>query len=266
MVKQLSESYLQRFGGIARLYGRDALEALSQAHFVVIGLGGVGTWAAEALARTGVGELTLIELDEVCVTNTNRQLHALRRHIGQSKNQIISARLQDINPEIIVHSVEDFLDQDNVSTLIGQQHDVVIDAMDAAHIKATLIAYCLALKIRLVTVGSSGGKRDPQLIKVDDLARTIADPMLAKVRTQLYRHHNFARDKNRKFRVDAVYSSEQMSYPQPDGSVCQTKQTLAAGVKLDCAGGFGSAVMVTGSFGFLAAAKAVERYLQKKQG
>lgn len=217
--------------------------------------------AAEALARTGVGEITLIELDDVCVTNTNRQLHALKSLIGKSKNHVIGERLKDINPEIIVHSIEDFLDRDNLKTFIGKQHHVVIDAMDAAHVKAALVAYCLAIKVRLITVGSSGGKQNPQLVRVDDLGRSISDPMLAKIRTQLYRHHNFARDKNRKFRVDAVYSTEQMVYPQPDGSVCMDKQALQDGVKLDCAGGFGSSVMVTGTFGFLAAAKAVERYL-----
>ena len=263
MNNTLSPEYLQRFGGIARLYGQDALAALAQAHFAVIGLGGVGTWVAEALARSGVGELTLIELDDVCVTNTNRQSHALASQIGRSKNQVISERLRDINPEIRLHTHEDFIDQHNMTTLIGQQHHVVIDAMDAAHIKARLVAYCSALKIRLIVVGSSGGKRDPQLVRVDDLGRTESDPMLAKIRTQLYRHYHFARDKQRKFRVDAIYSTEQMVYPKPDGSVCMDKQVLQDGVKLDCAGGFGSSVMVTGTFGFLAANRAIERYLQK---
>ena len=261
MSHTLSPEYLMRFSGIGRLYGQDAMAALSQAHFAIIGLGGVGTWVAEALARTGVGEITLIELDDVCVTNTNRQIHALKSLIGKSKNHVICERLKDINPEIIVHSIEDFLDQDNLKAFISKQHHVVIDAMDAAHVKAALVAYCLAIKVRLITVGSSGGKQNPQLVTVDDLGRSISDPMLAKIRTQLYRHHNFARDKNRKFRVDAVYSTEQMVYPQPDGSVCMDKQALQDGVKLDCAGGFGSSVMVTGTFGFLAAAKAVERYL-----
>jgi len=259
----LTPAYLQRFSGLGRLYGEAALPALQRAHFVVIGLGGVGTWVAEALTRSGIGELTLIELDEVCVTNTNRQSHALKSTLGQSKNAVISARLLDINPELIVHSVEDFLDQDNLKNLIGKQHNVVIDAMDAAHIKAALVAYCLAIKVRLVTLGSSGGKRDPRQVTSDDLGRSISDPMLAKIRTQLYRHHNFARDKNRKFRVDAVYSTEQMVYPKPDGSVCMDKQALAEGVKLDCAGGFGSSVMVTGTFGFVAAEKAISRYLEK---
>lgn len=266
MPSPLSQAWLDRFGGTARLYGADAVALLANAHFVVIGLGGVGTWAAEALARTGVGELTLIELDEVCVTNTNRQLHATQSTIGKSKNQVISDRLRDINPEMVVHTVEDFLDRKNLTALIGKQHHVVIDAMDSAHVKAALIAYCLAIKVRLITVGSSGGKTDPRLLAVSDLGRTIADPMLAKVRNHLFRHHNFSQDPGRKFRVDAVYSTEQMVYPKPDGSVCQEKQILQSGIKLDCAGGFGSSVMVTGSFGFLAATRAIERYLEKSRG
>lgn len=263
MTRPVTPEYLQRFGGLARLYGHTALPALTNAHFAVIGLGGVGTWVAEALARSGVGELTLIEMDEVCITNTNRQSHALQSTIGQSKNQVISQRLCDINPELIIHSVEDFIDDQNMKDLIGRQHHVVIDAIDAAHLKARLVAYCLAIKVRLITIGSSGGKRDPQAATVDDLGRSISDPMLSKVRTQLYRHHNFARDKNRKFRVDAVYSTEQMVYPKPDGSVCMDKQALTEGVKLDCAGGFGSSMMVTGTFGLIAATRAIERYLTK---
>lgn len=261
----LSEEYRQRFGGIGRLYGETALSALAHAHFVVIGLGGVGTWAAEALARSGVGELTLIEMDEVCITNTNRQSHALASQVGRSKNQVIAERLRDINPEIRIHCVEDFLDSNNLKTFIGPQHHVVVDAMDAAITKGALVAYCSARKIRLVTVGSSGGKSDPTRVQVADLARTEGDPLLAKIRSQLYRHHGFARDTHRKFRVDAVFSPEQMVYPKPDGSVCMEKQALLDGIKLDCAGGFGSSVMVTGSFGFAAAARAVERYLQNIQ-
>lgn len=263
MTRPISPEYLQRFGGVGRLYGQAALPLLNNAHFAVIGLGGVGTWVAEALARSGVGELTLIEMDEVCVTNTNRQSHALKSNLGRPKNQVITERLRDINPELVIHSVEDFIDQDNMKNLIDQRHHVVIDAIDAAHLKARLVAYCLAIKVRLITIGSSGGKRNPQAVTVDDLGRSISDPMLAKVRTQLYRHHNFARDKNRKFRVDAVYSTEQMVYPQPDGGVCMDKQALADGVKLDCAGGFGSSVMVTGTFGFIAATRALERYLSR---
>jgi len=261
----LSESYSQRFGGISRLYGRDALTALSEAHFAIIGLGGVGTWAAEALARSGVGQLTLADLDDVCLTNTNRQSHALNSTIGQPKVDVLSARLKDINPEIILHSHHNFLSIKNIPELITQKHHVVIDAIDGVRTKAALISYCSALKIRLVVCGSSGGKKDPQKITVSDLGNTTADRMLSKVRGELFRKYNFSRDKNRRFRIDAVYSSEQMIYPKPDGTVCMDKSVLENGVKLDCAGGFGSSMMVTASFGLLAATKGIERYLLSRQ-
>ncbi len=260
---KLSESYLQRFGGIARLYGNEALNAFSKAHMVIVGLGGVGTWAAEALARSGIGTLTLIELDDICITNTNRQVHALRENVGEAKLDVMAARLKSINPEIELHLVDDFLAIDNIQENIKKEHDVVLDCMDAAHIKAGLIAYCSALKIRLIVSGSSGGKQDPQQVVISDLGFTESDPMLAKIRGQLYRKYNFSRDKRRKFRIDAVYSTEQMVYPKPDGSVCMDKQVLKEGVKLDCAGGFGSSVMVTGSFGFTMANQALIRYLQR---
>lgn len=260
----LSENYLHRFGGIARLYGRDGLQALADAHVAVVGLGGVGTWAAEALARSGVGEITLIELDDVCLTNSNRQLHAMEGEIGRPKNTVISERLQRINPELKLHSVHDFLTRNNIDSLLAPSLSAVIDAVDSAAVKAAMVAWCSRNKVRLVMSGSSGGKRDPLQVTVKDLGQTISDPMLAKVRNILYRHYNFARSRKRQFRVDAVYSTEQMVYPKPDGSVCQEKAGLEDGVRLDCAGGFGAATMITGTFGFAAASKAVERILQKK--
>lgn len=253
-----------RFGGVARLYGETALAQLISAHMVVIGLGGVGSWTAEALARTGVGRLTLIEYDEICLTNINRQVHALSSSVGQPKLNVVARRLRDINPAIKLHLVEDFLSLDNMTELILPSQHVVVDATDAAHIKAALIAYCCARKIRILTVGASGGKREPGKVQVVDLAKTRADSLLAKVRSDLYRHHHFARRKTgQKFRIDAVYSPEQRVYPQPDGSVCMQKTAMEDGVRLDCASGFGASVMVTASFGLAAAARAVERYLSK---
>ena len=253
----------QRFGGIARLYGQHALMALHNAHMVVVGLGGVGSWAAEALARSGIGTLTLIELDDICITNTNRQLHTLSSSIGQQKNATLSTRLLDINPNITLISHEDFLTQKNITKLILPEHHVIIDAIDSSAVKAALAAHCSYHKQRLVMAGSSGGKTNPACIQCSDLGLSEADPLLAKVRNILYRHYNFARSrKKRKFRIDAIYSTEPMQYPQADGSVCRQKTGLQDGVKLDCAAGFGSATMVTGSFGFVAAAKAIERYLQ----
>lgn len=260
----LPNDYSQRFGGIARLYGDQALNAFYQAHIAIIGLGGIGSWVAEALARTGIGALTLIELDDICITNTNRQLHTLHHTIGQQKNATLCKRLKNINPSIILNSHEDFLTKNNISQYITSSHHVVIDAIDSSAVKAALAAHCSWHKQRLIMAGSSGGKTNPTNITVSDLSQTVADPMLAKVRNLLHRHHNFERNKKRKYRIDAVYSTEHRVYPQPDGSVCNNKKNLQQeeSTKLDCASGFGSASMVTGSFGFTMAAKAVERYLQ----
>lgn len=261
----LSESYLQRFGGIGRLYGIAALERLAGAHMVVIGIGGVGSWTAEALARSGVGKLTLIDLDDICITNTNRQIHALVDTVGEIKVAEMASRLRQINPEIAVQTQEDFIASDNFAELLDPEReniDVVIDAIDNARVKAALIAYCKARKLRLVTVGSAGGKQNPAEIVCADLGRTHNDPMLAKVRQHLYRFHNFQKSRKRQFGVDAIYSAEPMVYPQPDGQVCQQKSAMQDGVKLDCSGGYGAATMVTGTFGFLAATKAIERLLK----
>lgn len=262
----LSDAYLQRFGGIARLYGADSLPVLHGAHVVVIGIGGVGSWTAEALARSGIGKITLIDLDDICITNTNRQIHALDSSVGEIKVSVMADRLRGINPEIQVETVEDFIASDNFAELLDPERDaidIVIDAFDNARVKAALIAYCKARKLRLITVGSAGGKKNPADITCADLGRTVSDPMLAKVRQHLYRFHNFQKSSKRQFGIDAIYSSEPMVYPQPDGQVCPQKSTMQNGVKLDCSGGFGAATMVTGTFGFVAATKAVERILQR---
>lgn len=259
----LSEEYLQRFGGIGRLYGEAALPALHAAHMLVAGIGGVGTWTAEALARSGVGRLTLVDLDDVCITNSNRQAHTLASTIGHSKTEVMAERLRGINPEIEVNLVDDFVTPDNVGEILQDDIHLVVDAVDTANAKAALIAHCKRRKLPLVCVGSAGGKRDPRLITSADLGRTTNDPMLAKVRSLLYRKYNFQKSSRRTFGIDAVYSTEQMVYPQPDGQVCQQKAAMQDGVKLDCSGGFGAATMITGTFGFVAASRAIERYLQK---
>jgi tRNA threonylcarbamoyladenosine dehydratase len=262
---QLTESYLQRFSGVGRLYGQDAMLALDNAHFVVAGIGGVGTWVAEALARSGIGELTLIDLDDVCITNTNRQTHALQSTIGHSKVAVMAARLRDINPEIIVHEVEDFVDKENVCDLIKEHHHVVIDATDSAYAKAAIIARTRRLKRQIITVGSAGGKRDPRCITSLDLSRTTKDPLLAKVRNQLRRSYDYPKNPKRTFRVEAVYSTEQMVYPTDDGGVCHARVDMSDGTKLDCSGGFGASTMITSTFGTVATARAIERYLERVQ-
>lgn len=262
----LSSHYLQRFGGIARLYGREALLHLAHSQLMVIGIGGVGSWTAEALARSGVGSLVLVDLDDICTTNTNRQIHTLSRTVGNSKTGEMRARLEQINPDIHVVEVADFIDLDNVKALIPSSLQGVVDAIDSATVKASIIAHCKRQKIPLITVGSSGGKRDPRLITSGDLARTTNDPLLAKTRNQLRRWHNFSRNTKRVFSVEAIYSAEQMVYPNQEGELCYSSREMdtSEGVKLDCSGGFGACTMLTGSFGFTAASRIIDKVLHKQ--
>ena len=184
-IRALSSDYLQRFGGIARLYGDRNLQLLARAHFAVIGIGGVGSWVAEALARSGIGEITLVDMDDVCITNSNRQIQALTSTIGLQKIEVVKQRLLDINPELTLHAVDDFLDIDNMKEVIHPQLDLVVDAIDAAYVKAALISHCKRQKTSVITIGSAGGKLDPRAIISGDLSKTTNDPLLAKTRNSL---------------------------------------------------------------------------------
>ncbi len=248
-----------RFGGIARLYGREGLERLAAAHVAVVGIGGVGSWAAEALARSGVGEISLFDLDDVCVTNTNRQIHALEGTVGKPKVEVMAERIRAINPACTVHAVADFVTRDTMTEYITEQLDCVIDCIDSVPAKAALIAWCKRRKIQIITTGGAGGQIDPTQIQVADLNKTFNDPLAARVRSTLRRDYGFSRTPGRHYSVPCVFSSEQLRYPKPDGGVCQQKSFVGEGVKLDCAGGFGAAMMVTASFGLVAAARAVDK-------
>ncbi|PAU52778.1 tRNA cyclic N6-threonylcarbamoyladenosine(37) synthase TcdA [Pseudomonas sp. PIC25] len=248
-----------RFGGIARLYGREGLERLAAAHVAVVGIGGVGSWAAEALARSGVGEISLFDLDDVCVTNTNRQIHALEGTVGKPKVEVMAERICAINPACTVHAVADFVTRDTMTEYITEQLDCVIDCIDSVPAKAALIAWCKRRKIQIITTGGAGGQIDPTQIQVADLNKTFNDPLAARVRSTLRRDYGFSRTPGRHYSVPCVFSSEQLRYPKPDGGVCQQKSFVGEGVKLDCAGGFGAAMMVTASFGLVAAARAVDK-------
>ncbi len=249
----------QRFGGIARLYGTDGLARLAAAHVAVVGIGGVGSWAAEALVRSGVGEISLFDLDDVCITNTNRQLHALDGAVGRPKVEVMAERLRDINPSCQVHAVADFVTRETMAEYITEQLDFVIDCIDSVAAKAALIAWCKRRKIGIVTTGGAGGQTDPTQIQIADLNKTFNDPLAAKVRSTLRRDYNFSRTAGRNYSVPCVFSTEQLRYPKPDGGVCQSKSFVGEGVKLDCAGGFGAVMMVTASFGMAATAKAVDK-------
>ncbi|BDH44758.1 tRNA cyclic N6-threonylcarbamoyladenosine(37) synthase TcdA [Salmonella enterica subsp. enterica serovar Choleraesuis] len=259
----LSDAWRQRFGGTARLYGQNALELFAQAHVCVVGIGGVGSWAAEALARTGIGAITLIDMDDVCVTNTNRQIHALSPNVGQSKAEVMAERITAINPECRVTVVDDFVTADNVASMLDQGFSYVIDAIDSVRPKAALIAWCRRNKVPLVTTGGAGGQIDPTQIQVADLAKTIQDPLAAKLRERLKSDFGVVKNSKGKLGVDCVFSTEALVYPQLDGTVCSSKSTADGPKRMDCASGFGAATMVTASFGFIAVSHALKKMMAK---
>lgn len=248
----------RRFGGIARLYGDAGRARLAAAHVCVVGIGGVGSWAVEALARTGVGRLTLIDLDHVAESNINRQIHAADATLGQAKVEAMRERIAGYNPACRVAVVDDFVTVDNAAQLLAGGFDYVVDAIDAVRVKVAMIAVARERGLPLVTCGAAGGQIDPTQIRVDDLARTLQDPLLAKVRGQLRKAHGFTRDPKKKFGVEAVFSTEPLRYPAPEAA-CD----VAAGVAgapgpagLNCAG-FGSVVTVTACVGMFAAARVI---------
>ncbi|GAA0857396.1 tRNA cyclic N6-threonylcarbamoyladenosine(37) synthase TcdA [Aliiglaciecola litoralis] len=253
----------QRFGGTERVYGVADTQRLRDSHFCVVGIGGVGTWAAEALARTAIGQITLIDLDDICTTNTNRQIHALSNTIGLAKVQVMAERIMQINPQCKVNIIEDFITTENVGQLITNNMDYVIDAIDSIPAKASLIAHCKRQKIKIITTGGAGGQIDPSQIVIGDLSKTIQDPLAAKLRNQLRRMYNFSKNPKRRFAVDCVYSTEQLRYPQADGTTCHQKGNQTATGRLDCSSGFGASVAVTATFGFFAASRAINKFLGK---
>jgi tRNA A37 threonylcarbamoyladenosine dehydratase len=246
------------------LYGQEALHHLATAHACVIGIGGVGSWAAEALARCGVGHLMLIDLDHIAESNTNRQIHALEGTYGCAKVQAMATRIQAINPLCQITPVDDFITVDNIAQHLTAQTSFVIDAIDDIPAKAALIAYCRERTIPLITAAAAGGRRDPTRIQVADLARTEHDPLAARLRATLRKDYGFPRGSKQNFGVECVFSTEPVIRPNP--SACHASppaQAAHAPQGLNCAG-YGSVVMVTASFGMVAAARAIEHLITPK--
>jgi tRNA A37 threonylcarbamoyladenosine dehydratase len=251
MPHTLDPDHTRRFGGLDRLYGEGARASLHRRRVAVIGVGGVGSWAVEALARSGIGQLTLIDFDNVAVSNINRQIQALDSTLGMAKVEALRARIRDISPACKVTVIEDFLTQENMAQLIPPgQFDAVIDACDEAKVKAALIVHARFNKIPLVVCGAAGGKRDPLKLRRDDLARTTHDALLARIRNLLKKDFNIHPRSNGKFGVSCVYLDE----PSQRGTACTTDD-------LNCSG-YGSAVTVTASMGFAAAAWCVDKLLK----
>lgn len=254
----LTEDYLQRFGGLGRLYGAAALPRLHAAHVCVVGVGGVGSWVVEGLARSGVGAITLIDLDDVCLTNVNRQLPALDGNIGRPKVAALAERVKLINPACAVTTVSEYFTAKTADTLLATRFDWVVDCVDLMSNKALLIAECVKRGQPVLTVGSAGGKRDATRIVVTDLGGGHGDELLRQVRKKLRRDHGFAKGEGNHYGVPCVSSQEPPVFPWADGT-CASEPEEGASLRLDCATGFGTAVFITGAFGFAAAGEVVRR-------
>ncbi len=253
-----------RGSALQRVYGQAATAQLTSLRIAVVGVGGVGSWAVEALARTGVGHLTLIDHDDVTLSNINRQLPALDSTVGRAKVDVLKERIADINPHCDVAAEEDFLVEKNLNHYLVRDFDMVIDAIDNIRFKAAMINFCRRQKIPIITTGGAGGRVNPLAVDVADLSRTWNDALAAKVRSRLRAQYGYTRNPKRKFGVDCVYSTEQPVYPDGAGEVTPSKPGVP-GVRLDCAQGYGSSSFVTGTFGLVAASHAVSKSLARRQ-
>ncbi len=247
-LSHLDNDHERRFGGVERLYGAGARMALHHSRVAVVGVGGVGSWAVEALARSGVGQITLIDFDHVAASNMNRQIQALDSTLGAAKVTVLEARIRDINPACKVNAIDDFLTEKNLHELIQPDaYDAVIDACDEAKVKTALIAHARSCKIPLIVCGAAGGKSNPLNLRQADLGLTIQDALLSRIRKRLRREFGILPRKNGKFGVACVYLEE----PSRKSGTCTTG-------KLSCAG-YGSSVTVTAPMGFAAAAWCLEQ-------
>ena len=260
--------FARRFGGVSRLYGAEGLLQLQAAHICVVGIGGVGSWAAEAVARNAVGTITLIDLDNIAESNVNRQLHALDGAFGLAKVSAMSARIRLINPSANVAEIEDFVTAENVHEILSHDFDGVIDCIDDAKAKAAIAGFCKSHNIPLVMTGAAGGRLDVTRIKQADLSLVSHDKLLAKVRNLLRRDYAFAKaevskNKAAAFGIQCIYSDEEVIKPN---SVCDASDTVdssnSAITGLNCAG-YGSSVCVTAPFGFAAAGLLIKQLLHK---
>jgi tRNA A37 threonylcarbamoyladenosine dehydratase len=268
MIESDLPDYERRFSGVRRLYGQHGLTRLQAAHVCIIGIGGVGSWAVEALARSAIGHMTLIDLDNIAESNVNRQLHAIDGAFGMAKVTAMAQRIKAINPACAVKEIEDFVTPDNVGEMLNGDFDIVLDAIDDVKAKVAIAAYCKKSQIPLVTVGGAGGRLDPTKIKQGDLSQVVGDRLLAKVRNQLRRDHGFPKAPTShkksvvKFGVAAVYSDEQVLQPNADIEAnCEVGNLDSAVTGLNCAG-YGSSVCVTAPFGMAAAGIAINQIVK----
>lgn len=246
-----------RFSSLERLIGRAGADRLAAAHVCVTGVGGVGSWTVEALARSGVGKLTLIDMDDVCVTNINRQVHALTSSIGKPKIEVLAARIQEIHPECEVVPVYEFVTEKNAERILPSDAAVHVDATDRMSVKAAILAAARSSGTQAITIGSAGGKCDPSRIRCVDLATAGRDELLRQVRRKLRADYGWPKGEGHHFGVPAIVSDEPQKFPWPDGTVRETPPDKSCNLRMDCATGFGAAAHVTGVFGLMAAGEVI---------
>ncbi len=258
----MDKDHIFRFSGLDRLYGPGALQKLIDKKVMVLGLGGVGSWVVEALTRSGVGSLVLVDLDDICMSNSNRQLHTLSESIGHLKAEALANRMKSISPEIKVEIIPEFYSAKTSEEILNSNPDLIVDAIDRADIKAHLVASAKERRIPIIVSGASGGKKDLFAIRRGDLAKTRDDRLLSTLRKTLRQKYGFPRG-DQIFDVTCVYSEELPMYPGEDGEMC-SKPTGEQSSRLDCASGLGAASFLTGSFGFGLAQIAIEKLLAIK--
>jgi tRNA A37 threonylcarbamoyladenosine dehydratase len=269
-----SPEYSERFRGTGQLYGPSALVKLARSRCIIVGIGGVGSWIAEGLARSGVGSLVLWDLDDICVNNTNRQIHAMDSTVGQLKTRVMAERIKGFHPRCFVDCVDDFYTADSQAHLnsLAESYSssqacdtnlVVVDAIDSVVHKSLLIKQCLELNLTCVTLGAAGGRRDPAKILRGNLADSYSDPLLRNVRRTLRRSHGVAESAQQQ--VAAVFSTEQVQLAVADVCDPKTLQQDGPGTgrakRLDCAGGYGTAVHVTAVMGLFACERVLHALL-----
>ncbi len=252
------KSNARRFGGIARLYSQNSLDYFEQAHICIVGLGGVGSWVVEALARTGIGKMTLIDLDNVALSNVNRQQPAITSQLGMPKVAAMSRRVLDINPDCQLTLIEDFVTEKNIEQIFATPFDFVIDAIDEVKVKSAMAAYFIRHKQPFIVSGGAGGRTDPLQIETAPISTVTHDPLLANMRYTLRKKYAFREKERLLNKVTCVFSRQ--SLIRPEHNLCISDEEPLQG--LSCAG-FGASMMVTAAFGLACAAAAVETLNRK---
>jgi tRNA threonylcarbamoyladenosine dehydratase len=253
----------RRFSGLERLYGVSGAANIRAAHVAVIGIGGVGSWAAEALARSGVGQVTLIDFDQVAESNVNRQVHADSLSVGKAKVLAMQERIALLNPSCLVNAIEEFATPENWAQLASVGFDAVLDCCDSQKTKTALAAWALAQQKQLkkqaplfITVGAAGGKRRADQVEIADLSETTHDPLLSDLRYRLRKQHGAARGKGKRIGISCVFSKEAVAPPDPS---CAMEEKDGS---LNCHG-YGSVVSVTATFGMCAAGWIMDTLAQR---